>query len=83
VTGTLLAVAAALFAVLFVAGFITSPRDVGAELLARYRSLTRMSTREAEATLARRIPELQERFPGRSPLWCLQWLVTDLERAKR
>jgi hypothetical protein len=42
-----------------------------------------MSTREAEATLARRIPELQERFPGRSPLWCLQWLVTDLERAKR
>jgi hypothetical protein len=64
-------------------GFAQQPVDPMVRLKARYIALSRGSPAQAEVELVDRIESLAERFPGRSQLWYLQWLVTDLERAKR
>ena len=74
---------AALFCALFVYGFLQSKPDPAAVLRDRYLRLMRVPRHEAEAQLAERLEGLCARFPGKSYRWYLQWLVTDLERAKR
>jgi hypothetical protein len=74
---------AAVFSVLFFYGFARSKPDPAAALRDRYLRLMRLPSAEGESHLARRLESLSERFPGRSFEWYLNWLVKDLERAKR
>jgi hypothetical protein len=78
-----LAAFSGLFAIAFGLGFAKAPPNSIAALKARYRSLTRLARRQADADLQHRIVALAERFPGKSERWYLEWLVKDLERAKR
>ena len=68
---------------LFVAGFCRPPVKPEARLKRRFTLLSRLGKAQAEAELRDRIEALAERFPGKSYVWYLEWLVTDLERAKR
>ena len=81
VTG--LVVLVCLFVVIFLFGFSVKPPDPIKELKTRFLSLSRLSRAQAEAELLDRVEALSERFPGKSYRWYLEWLVTDLERAKR
>ncbi|MEW5740512.1 MAG: hypothetical protein AB1938_16410 [Myxococcota bacterium] len=74
---------AAVFVALFAIGFLTPPGDPIAALKQRYRVLSRMPPAQAEEALQERVESLAKRFPGKSYRWYLQWLVTDLQRAKR
>jgi hypothetical protein len=74
---------AVIFCVLFLYGLLQSKPEPGAVLRDRYLRLTRFPRAEAEAHLAQRLESLCQRFPGKSYRWYLQWLITDLERAKR
>jgi hypothetical protein len=80
---TFLFVLSALFVIVFVVGFLQRPNDPIARLKARFVVLSRRPRLEAEAELLDRVEALAVRFPGKSYEWYLQWLVTDLERAKR
>lgn len=79
---SLAAAIAGLFVALFLAGLITPPRDPIAELRARYLELSRLTRADAKEQLAARIEALTQKFPGKTYLWYLRWLVRDLERAK-
>ncbi|MBL8950306.1 MAG: hypothetical protein JNK82_05995 [Myxococcaceae bacterium] len=74
---------AAVFALLFVYGLFSRPADRSAFLREKYLKLVRLARPEGEAQLAERVEKLSLRFPGKSYAWYLNWLVTDLERAKR
>lgn len=74
---------AAVFSVLFLYGFLATKPDPAAGLRERYLKLLRLSRAEGEAQLAERLEGLSRRFPGRTYRWYLNWLVKDLERAKR
>jgi hypothetical protein len=74
---------AAIFSVLFFYGLLSTPADPTAALRERYLKLVRLARPEGEAQLAERLESLSRRFPGRSLAWYLNWLVKDLERAKR
>ncbi|MHB8874668.1 MAG: hypothetical protein ACYC8T_13345 [Myxococcaceae bacterium] len=80
---SLIAGIAIVFAVLLGWGFLQSGPDPVVPLKARYLALLRMSRAEGQAHLAERLESLSQRFPGRSYVWYLRWLVKDLERAKR
>jgi hypothetical protein len=71
------------FSVLFLYGLVQPKADPSAGLRERYLKLVRLSRAEGEAQLAERLEALGQRFPGRSYRWYLEWLVNDLERAKR
>lgn len=74
---------AAVFSVLFVYGLVSVRPDPSEALRARYLKLVRLSRAEGEHQLAERLEALSRRFPGRTYAWYLNWLVKDLERAKR
>jgi hypothetical protein len=74
---------AAVFAVLFLYGLLQTAPDPSSALRARYLRLMRLAPAEAEGHLADRLVTLSQRFPGRTYRWYLNWLVKDLERAKR
>jgi hypothetical protein len=74
---------AAVFAVLFLYGFLQTAPDPSAALRERYLKLVRLARPEGEHQLAERLESLSRRFPGRTYRWYLNWLVKDLERAKR
>jgi hypothetical protein len=80
---TLLLVLGCAFVVAFLLGFAKRPADPIRQMKERFISLSRLSRGQAEAELLDRVETLSERFPGKSYLWYLEWLVTDLERAKR
>ena len=80
---TLLAVLAVAFVVAFFHGFIQQPPDRIAEAQARFIDLSRLPRAQALAELHERVEKLTARFPGKTYLWYVEWLVTDLERAKR
>ena len=71
------------FVAAFVAGFAQTPPDPIRQAKERFIALSRLGRPQAEAELRDRLEALAERFPGKSTLWYLQWLVTDLERSKR
>ena len=79
----LLLVVSVLFAIAFLRGFATRPPDPIRRLRDRFIALSRLSRAQAEAEILDRVEALSERFPGKSYQWYLEWLVTDLERAKR
>jgi hypothetical protein len=68
---------------LFGAGFLRPPVQRAARLKRRFTVLSRLGKAEGEAELRDRVEALAERFPGKTYVWYLEWLVTDLERAKR
>ncbi|MFZ5444454.1 MAG: hypothetical protein ACOZQL_30965 [Myxococcota bacterium] len=72
-----------LFLVIFLFGLAQKPPDPIRALKERFIVLSRLSRGQAEAELLDRVEALAERFPGKSYRWYLEWLVTDLERAKR
>jgi hypothetical protein len=72
-----------LFVITFGVGFARKPVDPIRTLKNRFITLSRLSRAQAEAELLDRVESLAERFPGKSYGWYLEWLVTDLERAKR
>jgi hypothetical protein len=74
---------AVVFTLLFLYGFLRTPVDTGAVLRERYLKLVRLARADGEAQLAERLEGLSRRFPGRTYAWYLNWLVKDLERAKR
>jgi hypothetical protein len=74
---------AVIFCVLFLFGALQAKPDPAIALRDRYLRLTRFPRAEAEAHLAQRLEALCERFPGKSYRWYLQWLVMDLQKAKR
>ena len=76
-------VIAALAALLFVVGFLQGTPDPAPALRARYVRLRRLGVEAGREELEARLRTIRGRFPGRSELWCLRWLVEDLERAKR
>lgn len=78
-----LAALGATFAIIFLVGFAKSPANSIAALKARYKKLSRVAKHQAESDLQERMVALAERFPGKTERWYLQWLVKDLERAKR
>ncbi|GEM_PF-5817211 len=80
---TLLLVLAAAFVVAFALGFARRPPDPIRQLKDRFITLSRLSRAQAELELLERVESLAERYPGKSYAWYLEWLVTDLERAKR
>jgi len=57
--------------------------DPIARLKRQFVKLSRLPRGQAEDELMDRIDALALRYPGKSYAWYLQWLVTDLERAKR
>lgn len=79
----LLVVIAAAFTVMFVVGFAKKPVDRVQFLKRRFMELSFLSRGRGDAELMERIEVLAERFPGKPYVWYLEWLVTDLERAKR
>lgn len=74
---------AAIFTALFFVGLVLPPPDPIAQLKRQFRVLSRLSPAQADEALDERVQALTRRFPGRSYRWYLQWLVTDLQRAKR
>ena len=80
---TLLLVLGCAFVVAFLLGFAKKPPDPIRRLKERFISLSRLGRAQAEVELLDRVESLSERFPGKSYVWYLEWLVTDLERAKR
>ncbi len=82
-TTLLLTVLAAAFGGLFVLGLLLPPKDVEGALLAEYLALSRGSRAQALAEVEERLASLAQRYPGKSRVWRLRWLVRDLERAKR
>ncbi len=80
---TLLLVLAAAFVVVFLLGFAQRPADPLRRLKDRFIKLSRLARPQAEEELLDRVESLAERYPGKSYAWYLEWLVTDLERAKR
>lgn len=78
-----LAALGVVFAIVFLVGFVKTPTNSVAALKARYHALSRVAKHQAESDLHDRLVALAERFPGKTERWYLQWLVTDLERAKR
>lgn len=78
-----LAVIAITFVVVFIVGFARTPPDRVKQLKARFAKLSRHARGRVDAELMERVEALAERFPGQSYVWYLEWLVTDLERAKR
>ncbi|MFO0597796.1 MAG: hypothetical protein U0228_21020 [Myxococcaceae bacterium] len=78
-----LMVVALLFGALFLFGLAQAPPDPIRVLKDRFIVLSRLARPEAESELLDRVEALAERFPGKSYVWYLEWLVTDLERAKR
>jgi hypothetical protein len=80
---TLLLVLGAAFIVAFLLGFAQRPPDPIKRLKERFIVLSRMARAQAEVDLLDRVEALAERFPGKSYAWYVEWLVTDLERAKR
>jgi hypothetical protein len=80
---TLVLVLACAFVVAFLLGFAQKPPDPIKVARERFVALSRLGRVQAEAELRDRVEALAERFPGKSYLWYLEWLVTDLERAKR
>jgi hypothetical protein len=79
----LLALIATLFGALFVTGLIQGSPDPAPLLRARYVRLRRLGVEDGRDELEVRLSLTRQRFPGRSEVWCLRWLVEDLERAKR
>lgn len=73
----------AVFVALFAVGFAQGTPDPGSMLRARYIRLRRLAADDGREELAARLHLTRQRFPGKNELWCLQWLVEDLERAKR
>jgi hypothetical protein len=71
------------FVVIFLLGFARRPPDPIQQAKERFIALARLGRVRGEAELQDRVEALAERFPGKSYLWYLEWLVTDLERAKR
>ena len=71
------------FTVAFLLGFAKTPPDPIRQLKTRFIVLSRLSRSQAEVELLDRVESLADRYPGRSYRWYLEWLVTDLERAKR
>ncbi|MBL8910571.1 MAG: hypothetical protein JNM17_07685 [Archangium sp.] len=71
------------FIVIFLLGFAQRPPDPIKQAKERYIALARLGRVQGEAELRDRVESLAERYPGKSYLWYLEWLVTDLERAKR
>lgn len=71
------------FALLFTVGFARRPVDRVQQLKRRFMELSFLSRGRGEAELMERVETLAERFPGKPYVWYLEWLVTDLERAKR
>lgn len=80
---TLLLVLVCAFVVAFMMGFAKTPPDPIRAMKERFIALSRLSRAQAEVELLDRVESLADRFPGKSYHWYLEWLVTDLERAKR
>ncbi len=80
---TMLLVLGSAFTVAFLLGFAQTPPDPIRQLKAQFIVLSRLSRAQAEVELLDRVESLSDRFPGKSYRWYLEWLVTDLERAKR
>lgn len=80
---TLLLVLGVLFVIAFLLGFAKRPPDPIRRMKKRFITLSRLTRAQAEEELLDRVEALSEKFPGKSYLWYLEWLVTDLERAKR
>lgn len=81
--GPILALAGAVFVALFLVGLVVPPPDPIAALKRRFVTLSRLSQAQADEALEARVEALARRFPGKTYRWYLEWLVTDLERAKR
>ena len=80
----LLAVVGAVLLLLAAASVFARRRpDPIARLKRQFVKLSRLPRGQAEDELMDRIDALALRYPGKSYAWYLQWLVTDLERAKR
>ena len=79
----LLVVLAVAFVLAFFYGFAQRPPDRIAALQARFIDLSRLPRDTALAELHARVEKLTVRFPGKTYLWYVELLVTDLERAKR
>ncbi|MFT3707626.1 MAG: hypothetical protein QM817_08155 [Archangium sp.] len=79
----LLLLLACAFVIAFLLGFARKPPDPIQQAKERFIVLARLGRVQGEAELRDRVEALAERFPGKSYLWYLEWLVTDLERAKR
>lgn len=79
----LLIIIAAVFAVLFFVGFAKKPVDRVKQLKRRFMELSFLARGRGDAELMERVEALSERFPGKPYVWYLEWLVTDIERAKR
>lgn len=79
----LLLIIVAVFAVLFTVGFVRKPVDRVQYLKRRFMQLSFLARGRGDAELMERVEALAERFPGKPYVWYLEWLVTDLERAKR
>ena len=69
--------------VVFSVGFAQRPPNHVQRLKNRFIVLSRLSRPQAEVELLDRVESLAEKFPNQTYLWYLEWLVTDLERAKR
>lgn len=80
---TLLLVLLCAFVVAFLLGFAQRPPDPIRAMKERFIALSRLSRAQAEVELLDRVESLADRIPGKSYHWYLEWLVTDLERAKR
>ncbi len=83
---TLLLVLGALFLIVFLLGFAKRPVDPLKRMKERFIALSRLSRlsrAQAEAELLDRVESLADKYPGQSYHWYLEWLVKDLERAKR
>lgn len=81
--GLVVAAIAAIFTALFLVGLVLPPPDPIAALKRQFRVLSRLSAAQADEALEERVEALTQRFPGRGYRWYLEWLVTDLRRAKR
>ena len=80
---TLLMVLATAFLIAFMLGFAQRPADPIRRMKERFIALSRLGRAQAEVELLDRVESLADKYPGRSYHWYLEWLVTDLERAKR
>lgn len=80
---SVLAAFAFFFVAAFVAGFVSTPDDPVRSLERQVISLMRVNKSRGRDELMERVENLRERFPGKSYRWYLEWLLTDLERAKR
>ena len=79
----LLGASGGVFAVLFVLGFLIPPTNPIKTLTRAYLRLSHVPRGQARTELAERVELLSQRFPGKTHRWYLDWLVTDLKRAKR